>query len=99
MLSFRPTLQSEGIEELAAPKESSIHLSQSRFITNLVPVGANVCELQSNDCVRAFQKAAAEDEQDEGILIRLVRQNERIKAITFDEDELATATKRQIEVR
>ena len=53
----------------------------------------------SADCVRAFQQAAEEDEQDEGILIRLVRQNERIKALVFDEEALGTVVEDNIEVR
>jgi uncharacterized protein YigA (DUF484 family) len=53
----------------------------------------------SADCVRAFQKAAAKDGQDEGMLIRLVRQNERIKALVFDKEALEAVVEDNIEVR
>jgi hypothetical protein len=51
------------------------------------------------DCIEAFQKAAAEDEESEGVLIRLERKNDRIRAVVFDERELAIVTKGTIEVR
>ncbi len=53
----------------------------------------------SSDCVKAFQRAAEEDKEDEGILIRLVRKNDKIKAILFDEEELETVVENDIEVR
>ncbi len=52
------------------------------------------------DCIEAFQMAAAEDEQEEGVLVRL-RQNSKgdVEAIVFDERRLAIITRDQIEVR
>lgn len=53
----------------------------------------------SSDCVRAFQRAAEEDKENEGILIRLVRKGDKIKAVLFDEEELETVVENNIEVR
>lgn len=50
------------------------------------------------DAVEAFQKAAAEVPE-EGVLIRLARRGEDIIPTVLSEDELAIATRDQIEVR
>ena len=50
------------------------------------------------DAVEAFQKAAAEAPK-EGVLIRLARRGEDIIPTVLSEDELAIATRDQIEVR
>jgi ABC-type ATPase involved in cell division len=50
------------------------------------------------DCIESFQRAAQEDEQ-EGILIRLESKKGEIAATVFDENKLAIATQEQIEVR
>lgn len=51
------------------------------------------------DCIEGFQKAATADTENEGVLIRLERRRGEIEATVFDEDELATATRENIEVR
>jgi len=53
------------------------------------------------DCVEAFQKAAAEDKETEGMLIRLEKRKDRDehKVVTYCEEELASATRFQTEVR
>lgn len=51
------------------------------------------------DAVEAFQQAAAEDGQNEGLLIRLERKQDHVRAITYSEAELRVATRDQIEVR
>lgn len=51
------------------------------------------------DCIEAFQKAATEDEQSEGLLIRLENKDGNIVPTLFDEEDLAIVTKEQIEVR
>ncbi|TMD60544.1 MAG: ATP-binding protein, partial [Chloroflexi bacterium] len=51
------------------------------------------------DCVEAFQKAAQEDTQNEGMLIRLESKKGEIVATLFDERRLGIATREQIEVR
>lgn len=51
------------------------------------------------DCLKGFQKAAQEDTQEEGVLIRLSPKKGDIHATLFDEEELGIATREQIEVR
>jgi AAA15 family ATPase/GTPase len=51
------------------------------------------------DCIEAFQKAAAEDKQDEGLLVRLSLKGDDIAATLFDERRLGIATRNNIEVR
>jgi predicted ATPase len=51
------------------------------------------------DCISAFQKAAQEEGQEEGLLIRLEMKDEEIGATLFDERRLGIATREQIEVR
>jgi energy-coupling factor transporter ATP-binding protein EcfA2 len=51
------------------------------------------------DCIEGFQKAAQEDNQDEGLLIRLESKKGEIVATLFDERRLGIATREQIEVR
>lgn len=51
------------------------------------------------DCIEAFQKAAAEDMRDEGMLIRLEYKHSRIESTVFSESYLSIATREQIEVR
>lgn len=51
------------------------------------------------DCIEAFQQAAREDEAQEGVLIRLQRKNDEIVSVLFSEQELAIATRDQIEIR
>ena len=53
----------------------------------------------SFDCDRGFAKAAVESETSEGVLVRLEREAERIRAVVYSEDELEAAAKRRIEVR
>lgn len=53
----------------------------------------------SGDCVRGFAQAAADDENEEGILIRLERDDEDIRPVFYSEDELQIAAERGIEVR
>ncbi len=51
------------------------------------------------DCLEAFQKAAQEDTQQDGVLIRLESKKGRIVTTLFDEQQLGIATREQIEVR
>ena len=53
------------------------------------------------DCVEAFQEAAAEDQNEGAMLIRLQqkRSGEGIEAVLYDEELLAKATRQQVEVR
>jgi hypothetical protein len=50
--------------------------------------------------VKAFQQAAAEDQNEEAMLIRLAKgKNGQIRAVPYDEEELSIATEQNIEVR
>jgi hypothetical protein len=54
------------------------------------------------DSIEAFQQAAQENEQEEGVLISLRRRRddpEQVVAVLYDEDELGIATRDQLEVR
>ena len=51
------------------------------------------------DCIQAFQQAAASNENEEGILIRLEERKTGVGAVVFDERDLAIVTREQIEVR
>lgn len=52
----------------------------------------------SRDCVQAFQEAAIESPQN-GLLLRLTRQGDRVISTVFSENELEIATRNDIEVR
>src|SRR5260370_32304229 len=51
----------------------------------------------SLDCIEAFQTAAQEDKQNEGLLIRLEFSKGEVRATLFDEEELGIVTRQQIE--
>jgi AAA15 family ATPase/GTPase len=51
------------------------------------------------ECIQAFQQAAEEDTESEGLLIRLQLKGEEIVAVVVDEEHLGIATSERIEVR
>ncbi len=51
------------------------------------------------DCIEAFQRAASEGHQEEGLLIRLESKKGEIGVTSYDEQELTIATREHIEVR
>ena len=53
----------------------------------------------SKDCLEAFEQAAADNTEEEGVLVRLENRKDGVGAVTFDERELAIVTREQIEVR
>ena len=53
----------------------------------------------SKDCLDAFQEAANDNQEEEGVLIRLENRKDGVGAVTFDERELAIVTRERIEVR
>ena len=85
--------------------ENGLHYSALLDVWRLIFKTAKDLNVQvfatthSSDCVKAFQRAAEEDKEDEGMLIRLVRKGDKIKAILFNEEELETAVENDIEVR
>lgn len=85
--------------------ESGLHYSVLLDIWRLIFKTARDLHVQvfatthSSDCIKAFQRAAEEDKEDEGMLIRLVRKGDKIKAVLFDEGEMETVVENNIEVR
>lgn len=53
----------------------------------------------SSDCVQAFERAAREEVDEEGVLIRLERRRSGVGATLFDEEELAIVAEEALEVR
>jgi AAA15 family ATPase/GTPase len=51
------------------------------------------------DCIESFQLAAQEEEQVQGVLIRLEVKDGEVSSTLLDEQDLAIATREQIEVR
>ena len=51
------------------------------------------------DCVRGFAQAATEMEDAEGVLVRLEREDDRIRVVEYPEEKLMTAARHGIEVR
>ena len=83
---------------------SGLHYSIQYKLWKLIFEGASRLNVQvfatthSNDCVNAFH-AAAIDNQEEGMLIRLEKRGTAIIPILFDEERLTIATREEIEVR
>ena len=51
------------------------------------------------DCIKGFAQAAVASQDADGILVRLERENERVRAVEYSESELETAAEQGIEVR
>src|SRR5437868_6617271 len=85
--------------------ENGIHYSAQLDLWRLIFRLAHRLNVQvfatthSWDCIEAFQKAAQENEKEEGVLIRLSSRKGEIGVTLFDEEELGIATREQIEVR
>lgn len=85
--------------------ESGLHYSVQPNVWRLVFEVARRLDVQvfatthSWDCITAFQQAAQEAEQDEGVLIRLMEKKGGIVADLFGEEELGIATREEVEVR
>jgi ABC-type Mn2+/Zn2+ transport system ATPase subunit len=85
--------------------ENGIHYSAQPDLWRLVFEQAQHLNIQvfatthSLDCVTAFQQAAEENKEEEGVLIRLQHRKGEVEAILFDEDKLGFVTRQEIEVR
>ena len=86
--------------------ENGIHYSVLPDVWRLIFQTARRLNVQvfatthSWDCIEAFQKAAAEDDDPaSGVLVRLQNQNGEVTSTVFDERRLAIATREGIEVR
>jgi len=85
--------------------ENGLHYSVQTGLWKMIMRLAKALDVQvyatshSWDCVEAFQKISLEETGEQGVLIRLTRHDNRLVATTFDESQLAVATREQIEVR
>ncbi len=85
--------------------ESGLHYSVQADMWRLVFETARRLNVQvfatthSGDCLETFGRVAIEDEQTEGVLIRLGRRGEDIVATLYEEQDLSIVTREQIEVR
>ena len=85
--------------------ENGIHHSIQAKFWNMVLQTAErnnvqvIATTHSWDCVVGFAKAANELEDVEGVLYRIQRNRERLRAVEYPEDDLANAAKHRIEVR
>lgn len=85
--------------------ESGLHYSVQPDVWRLIFETAHRLNVQvfatthSMDCIEAFQRAAEENQQEEGVLIRLKDQKGKIVVTEFDERRLGIATREEIEVR
>jgi AAA15 family ATPase/GTPase len=85
--------------------ENGLHYSTQPDLWRLIFQLAGKLNVQvfatthSWDCIEAFQEAAQEDVQEEGVLIRLEYKKGEVSATLFNEQKLAAVTRAQIEVR
>ena len=85
--------------------ENGIHYSLQRDFWSMVLRSARQHNVQvlatthSRDCVRGFARAAAEIGEAGGIYLRLERDNARVRAVEYTQEELETAAEQDIEVR
>ena len=85
--------------------ENGIHYSVHRDYWRLVlrTARANNTQVLATthgwDCIRGFAQAAMENTDAEGVLVRLEKEEERVRAIEYTESELETAAQQGIEVR
>ena len=89
------------IDEVEIGIHYSLHVDLWRFILKAArDLGVQVfATTHSWDCIQGFQQAAAEDDQDDAVLIRLESGKDKSRAFLFNEEELAVVTREQIEVR
>ncbi len=85
--------------------ENGIHFTAQERLWALLFRLANQLDTQvfatthSWDCIEAFQHAAAVDENEEAVLVRLDVHDAAVSPTTFSERELAIVTRERIEVR
>ncbi len=85
--------------------ENGIHHSALRGFWSMMLEAAQRYNVQvlatthSFDCVRAFTRAAIENEEAEGALIRLDKKDGQVRAVEYSENHLEIAADQDIEVR
>ena len=96
---------SEGGFLLIDEAENGIHHSIQAKFWNMVLQTAErnnvqvIATTHSWDCVAGFAKAASDLEDVEGVLYRIQRNGDRLRAVEYPESDLADAAKHRIEVR
>ena len=85
--------------------ENGIHHTVQRDYWRMVLQTAHENNIQvfatthSWDCVRGFAQAAAENENAEGVLVRLEKEDDGLRAVRYSERRLKIAAEQRIEVR
>ena len=85
--------------------ENGIHHSVQRDYWRMVLQTAHENNVQvfatthSWDCVRGFAQAAAENENAEGVLVRLEKEDDGLRSVRYSERRLKIAAEQRIEVR
>ena len=85
--------------------ENGLHHSVQRDFWRLVLRAAHENNVQvlatthSLDCVKGFGRAATESGDAEGVVVRLERDEEGVRAVEYTEEELETVAEQDIEVR
>jgi len=85
--------------------ENGIHHSVQRDFWRMILQTAHENNVQvfatthSWDCVRGFAQAATESEDVEGVLVRLEKEDEGLRAVRYDERRLKIAAEQGVEVR
>lgn len=85
--------------------ENGIHYSVQSDFWKMVLQSAQENNVQvlatthSWDCVAGFAKAAAENEEVDGVHVRLEKYGERMRAVEYSEEDLVVAAEQGIEVR
>ena len=85
--------------------ENGIHYSVQRDFWRIILLAAHQHNVQvlatthSRDCVNGFARAATELDDVEGVLVRLERDGDELRAVEYTEGELKTAAEQDIEVR
>ena len=85
--------------------ENGIHYSVQRDFWRMMLQAAHENNVQvfatthSWDCVRSFALAASENENVEGVLVRLEKEGDGLRAVRYSERRLGIAAEQRIEVR
>ncbi len=85
--------------------ENGIHHSLQRDFWRMVMQTAHHNNVQvfatthSWDCVRGFAQAAVDNENVEGVLVRLEKEDDGLRAVRYSERRLKIAAEQRIEVR
>ena len=85
--------------------ENGIHYSVQRDYWRMVLQTARNNNVQvfatthSWDCIAAFARAASEDENAEGVLVRLEKTGDHLQAVEYSEEDMETSADQGIEMR